>query len=319
MHVRPTDEPWISARSRQLAGIARVSTIDGTVAPESPRWSRFVAGTVTTLIERGYTIGGAEIEIDSTVPAGAGLSSSSALAVALTLTFLPVDAPERSDRREVAQLALATEVAATGVPGGLLDQMASLFGRADHALLLDCRDLSVEPVPLPAEVAVLIMHSGVTRELADSAYADRRAACETAAARIGVPALRDATPEQVADDPIARHVVGENARVREFAAAMRRSDAERLGELLLAGHASLRDDFAVSIPELDLLVDTFVARGAYGARLTGAGFGGCVVALAPADAAIRCLEATAAAYSDASGRIPVGFHARAVAGAGITP
>src|SRR5205085_7911167 len=142
------------------------------------------------------------------------------------------------------------EVAATGVPGGLLDQMASLSGVPGNALLLDCEDLSVEPLPLPPELAVLVVHSGLQRELADSQYAQRRAACEAAAARIGVPTLRHATLGEVGDDPIARHVVTENARVLDFAAALRTGEAAPLGPILLAGHASLRDDFRVSTPEL---------------------------------------------------------------------
>lgn len=319
IEVTPSDGDRIRASSRQLPGEAVVSVTDASVPPDAPRWSRFVAGTVETLVAAGHRVSAADLRIDSSVPAGAGLSSSSALSIALTLALLPPEAPERSDRRGIARLALAAEVAATGVPGGLLDQMASLFGAARHALLLDCRDLSVEPIPMPDDVAVLIVHSGVTRELADSQYAERRRACEAASARLGIPALRDATPEQVASDPFARHVVSENARVLDFAAALRASDPARLGELLLAGHASLRDDYAVSTPELDLLVRTFMEAGAYGARLTGAGFGGCVVALAPATDAIRCLETTRTRYSEASGREPIGFLARPVDGAGRTP
>lgn len=318
IRVTPTTTPWIRARSHQLPDETTVAIDDGSSPEDAPRWSLFVAGTVTTLLARGHRLEGADLDIDSTVPAGAGLSSSSALSIALTLALLPADAPERADRREIARLALAAEVAATGVPGGLLDQMASLFGEAEHALLLDCRDLSVKPVPLPPDLAVLIVHSGVTRELVDSEYAQRRAATEAAAARLGIPALRDASPDQVADDPVARHVVSENARVLEFVANLSRPVPERLGELLLASHASLRDDFAVSTPELDLLVETFVANGAYGARLTGAGFGGCVVALAPVATADRCLDATIDAYGEASGRPATGFHARAAAGAGNT-
>jgi len=196
--------------------------------------------------------------------------------------------------------------------------MASLYGRAGHALLLDCRSLAVEPVPLPTELAILVVHSGIERELADSEYAARRAACEAAAARIGVPALRDATADQVADDPIARHVVSENARVLACVTALRAGDLPAVGAILLAGHASLRDDFRVSRPELDTLVDAFMAHGAYGARLTGAGFGGCVVGLAPAAGSEECLAATLADYRTRSGRTPTGFRVTPVDGAGVT-
>ena len=157
--------------------------------------------------------------------------------------------------------------------------MASVFGRADHALLLDCRTSTVSPVALPRSVSIVVVHSGLPRRLAASAYADRRAACEAAARRLGVPALRDAAPAQVADDPIARHVVSENARVLQFVDALRAGDIGSCGRLMVESHASLRDDFAVSTPELDRLVELALEHGAVGARLTGAGFGGCIVAL----------------------------------------
>ena len=316
IRVTPTDAPSVRAHSAELPGVVEVPT-DGPPGPTQPRWGRFVAGAVQVVRARGHRVGHVELAIHSTVPAGAGLSSSTALSVALVLALLPVDAPERADRELLARLALASEVAATGVPGGLLDQMASLHGRAGHALLLDCRALTVEPVPLPTDLAILVVHSGIERELADSAYAARRAACEAAAARLGVPALRDATAEQVADDPIARHVVSENARVLDCVAALRAGDLERIGAILLAGHASLRDDFRVSRPELDLLVTTFVAQGALGARLTGAGFGGCVVGLARAAVADACLAGTVAEYGRRTGRRAEGFRVTPAGGAGL--
>ena len=150
------------------------------------------------------------------------------------------------------------------------------------------------------------MHSGLPRTLAASEYAERRAACEAAAARLGVDALRDARPDQVEDDPRARHVVSENARVVDAAAALRTGDVNALGPLLLASHASLRDDFEVSTPELDLLVDLLVDSGALGARLTGAGFGGCVVALVQRNHADDLAAKTARRYRDATGIEPVG-------------
>jgi len=312
----PDRDGVVRATSGQLPGAVTVGT-DGTIASGAPRWGRFVAGAVRVVRARGHTVAGTDLAVHSTVPAGAGLSSSTALSVALVLALLPPDAPERDDLDVVARLALAAEVEATGVPGGLLDQMASLRGRAGHALLLDCRSLSFEPVPIPADLAILVAHSGIARELADSEYAARRAACEAAAARLGVPALRDATADQVADDPIARHVVSENARVLECADALRRGDLGAVGRVLLAGHASLRDDFRVSLPELDRLVDEFIAHGALGARLTGAGFGGCVVGLARiADDADACLDATVAAYRAATGLPAAGFRVTAADGAG---
>jgi len=313
----PNADGVVRATSAELPGRVTVDR-DGAIGSDAPRWGRFVAGAVRVLRANGHAVPGADLTVHSTVPAGAGLSSSTALSVALVLALLPVNAPERADRDRLARLALAAEVEATGVPGGLLDQMASLHGRAGHALLLDCRSLSIEPVPLPPGLAILVVHSGIARELADSEYAARRAACEAAAARLGVTALRDATPDRVADDPIARHVVSENARVLECAAALRRGDLAAVGRILLAGHASLRDDFRVSLPELDRLVDEFVAHGALGARLTGAGFGGCVVGLARDTDASACLDATVAAYRSATGLPTTGFRVEAAAGADVT-
>ena len=224
-----------------------------------------------------------EMSVTSTLPSQAGLSSSAAYSIALLLAASH-SAGTPLAGRELALAAQAVEHRATGVPCGVMDQMASVFGRAGHALLLDCRSLDITPVPLRDDVDVLVVHSGVKRRLAGSAYADRRAACEAAASRLGISALRDATLDQVADDPTARHVVSENERVLAFVDALRAGDVGRCGELMCESHASLRDDFRVSIPELDALVERLVTGGALGARLTGAGFGGCVVALVPSEA-----------------------------------
>jgi galactokinase len=290
---------------------------DGSDDPASvePVWGRFVAGAVAALTARGAAVPAYDLAVASTVPLGSGLSSSSALAVALTLA-LGHGAELTLDRRELARVALDAEVRATGVPGGLMDQLAALFGRSGHALLIDCRSLEIEPVPLPRTLAVVVVHSGLPRTLAGSAYAERRAACETAAARLGVATLRDATPDQVRDDPRARHVVSENARVLEFVAALRAGDVNALGPLLLESHESLRTDFEVSTPELDLLVELLVEAGAIGARLTGAGFGGCVVALVQRNHADDLAAKTVARYRAATGLEPVAFDARAVDGAG---
>jgi galactokinase len=242
------------------------------------------------------------------------LSSSSALSVALTLALTDA-AGAHPDQLAVARLALAAEVAATGVPGGLMDQLASLFGRADHALLVDCRTNDVAPIRISRSVAVLVVHSGVPRTLAGTAYAARRAECEAIASRLGIETLRDATTAQVAGDARARHVVAENARVLATAAALPDGDLSVLGPLLLDSHASLRDDYEVSIPELDLLVELLVECGAAGARLTGAGFGGCVVALAQRNHADDVVAKAALRYRAATGMEPLAFVARAVDGA----
>jgi galactokinase len=307
----------VTVRSRELPGEVDVAA-DGSDEPAlvEPAWGRFVAGVVTALAGLGREPVGFDGSVTSTVPAGSGLSSSSALSVALTLAIAEAGDFDWDDLREVAQTALDGEVLATGVPGGLMDQLCSLFGVADHALLIDCRSLTITPVALPRTHAVLVVHTGITRTLAGSAYAERRAACEAAAARLGVPALRDASIDQVRDDPIARHVVTENQRVRDFVAALERGDINALGPLLLASHSSLRDDYAVSTPELDLLVDLLVGNGAIGARLTGAGFGGCVVSLVQRNHADDCAAKTVAAYQEETGHMPHAFVVRAVDGAG---
>jgi len=222
---------------------------------------------------------------------GAGLSSSAAFGVAIALACAEAAGMEIGGR-ELARATQEAEHLASGVPCGIMDQMASVLGRAGHALLLDCRTLDVELVALPPDVAVVVVHSGTPRRLEESAYAERRAACEAAAARLGVATLRDAAADQVAADPIARHVVSENSRVLAFVDALRHGDLTRCGQLMLASHASLRDDFRVSTPDLDALVDRLAQEGAYGARLTGAGFGGCVVSLFDRERAVAVATRT---------------------------
>ncbi len=307
----PRSDRRLRARSAELDGAVDVSS-DGDDAPEAidPAWGRFVAGAVQALTERGARVPGLDLAITSTVPVGSGLSSSSALSVALTLALAGA-AEYALDARDAARAALDAEVRATGVPGGIMDQLTALLAVPEHALLIDCRELAVEPIPLPPELLVVVVHSGLARTLAGSEYAQRRAACEAAAARLGLRALRDATIQQAREDPVARHVVTENARVLEFAAALRAGDVEALGPLLLASHASLRDDYRVSTPQLDLLVELLVDAGALGARLTGAGFGGCVVALCSRAGADGVLSTVMGQYRAGTELEPGGFVVRA--------
>jgi galactokinase len=305
----------VVVRSLEAEDVPSVAA-DGGDDPRTvePRWGRFVAGVVRALARAGRAPVGLDAVVTSSVPPGAGLSSSSALSVALTMAAASAGKLDL-DRRDVARAALEGEVLATGVPGGLMDQLASLFGRPGRALLIDCRTLAVDPVPLPDTHAVLVVHSGVERALGDSAYAERRAACERAARRVGVATLRDAQLTDVADDPRARHVVSENRRVLEAAVALRAGDVSRIGTLMIASHASLRDDFEVSTPELDLLVELLLATGAVGARLTGAGFGGCVVALVQRNHADDVAAKTVLAYGKETGLDATAFVVRAAAGA----
>jgi galactokinase len=281
-----------------------------------PPWGRLVASVLRLLAEGGTEVPGFEASVTSSVPVGSGLSSSAAFAVGVAVTATAL-ARAPADQEVIARIAQAAEQMATGVPCGLMDQLSSVFGRAGHALLLDCRSLSVTPVALPETASVVVVHTGTSRRLEDSAYAQRRAACEAAAARAGVAALRDATFEQVADDPIARHVVSENRRVLEFVDALREHALDRCGVLMLASHASLRDDFSVSTRELDVLVDALCDAGAYGARLTGAGFGGCAVALVDAGAEAQVVADATARYRSVTGLTPMPLVVRAVDGAGL--
>ena len=296
VHVefRPRDDEVVHVESADFDGIFEAS-LDGRehrARTVVPAWSVTVWAVLAVLQQRGSPPVGFDAAITSEIPVGSGLSSSAAFEVAVLLAAADAAGVTLEDQ-ELALAAVEAEHLGSGVPCGVMDQMASVFGRAGHALLLDCRTLAITPVALPSDVAVVVAHSGVPRRLEESAYADRRSACERAATRLDLSTLRDATPPQVASDPYARHVVSENARVLAFVDALRAHDLELCGRLMLESHASLRDDFAVSTSELDTLVDRLVAAGAYGARLTGAGFGGCAVGLCPAKKAARIAEWTA--------------------------
>jgi galactokinase len=243
-----------------------------------PPWGRYVAGVVA---EAKPPVGFSG-RVSSTVPVGSGLSSSAALEVAVALALGVEGSPVA-----VAALCQRAEQRASGVPCGIMDQLASVAGVEGAALLIDCHSLAIEPVALPpvTEAEVVVVHSGVTRELAGSAYAERARQCANAERIVGPLRLARVEDVERINHPVvrarARHVVSENERVRQFAAALATGDLEGAGRLMLASHASLRDDFDVSTPELDALVARLVALpGVFGARLTGAGFGGCVVALA---------------------------------------
>ena len=242
-----------------------------------PPWARFVLAAAARLGVRPAVTG----SITSTLPVGGtGLSSSTALTCAAVLLFGGTGEP-----LELAQLARQAEIDATGVQIGLMDQAASMAGRAGHALLMDCASLRIDHVPVPESIEVLVVHSGHGRELVDSAYNDRQQACARIEAIIGP--LRAAGLDRLAelDDPVlvrrARHVITENARVRAMADALAAADPVTAGAILAEGHASLADDYEVSIPPVDELVARLAATdGIHGARMTGGGFGGSIVALA---------------------------------------
>lgn len=288
---------------------------DGVARSEPAGWTRYAAAVAGLLRERGRPAAGLDATVSSTLPVGAGLSSSAALDVAVGLALCRAAGFELPPL-ELARVAQEAERRAVGVSVGIMDPAASLLGRHGHAVFLDCGAESHRPVPLPAGLALVVLDSGVRRSLEHSGYATRRAELERA-----LPALGGALPSQVTVEAAEaaalaagvdetarrrlRHVVSENERVRAFVRALEAAggpDRATLGALFRESHASSRDDFEVSIPELDLLARLAEESGAIGARLTGGGFGGSVVALADADSADELAAAIAAAYAERTGR-----------------
>lgn len=306
----------VRVRSLDLEGVLEIPA-DGSVEPRSvqPAWGRYVAGVLRELAVRGRPAAGMDAVLASDVPLGAGLSSSAALEVAVALALCAA-ATWELDRVELAQACRAGEESGTGVPCGIMDQLASLAAVECAALLIDCRSLEITPVAIPPTLGVFAVHSGVSRALASGEWAQRRHACEELARELGIPALRDATHEHAEQHPLARHAFSENARVLEAVEALAADDRERLGRIFLASHASLRDDVRVSTRELDLLVEELVSAGAYGARLTGGGFGGCVLGIADVDAADSITETAMRRYRTATGLVPTRYECRPVSGAG---
>lgn len=255
----------------------------GTPTSAATGWARYVAAVAH---EARPSIG-LRGTVRSTLPAGSGLSSSAALEIAVFLALTGHQPTSPAEQLGVALACQAAEHSATGVPCGLLDQLAILGGRSECATVVDAFARTATPVPMPAGLAVWVIHSGVARTLETSAYAQRRAECEAAEARIGPLRLAAPADAEALSDPVlrrrARHVVSENQRVRSYVEELQRSsgpDIEALGALSVESHRSLADDFAVSSPVLDELVDALLTQpGVTGARLTGAGFGGCVLAI----------------------------------------
>jgi galactokinase len=253
-------------------------------------WRAFVRGVAAELQAAGNVLRGAQLTIRGDVPRGSGLSSSAALEVALALALLAnSDAPE-PDRRDLARLCSRVENDWVGAQTGLLDQLAALFGQEGHALRLDCRDLSIEPVALDLRGWTLaVASSGHEHVHAGSGYNDRRVECRAACEALGIASLRDAPPDAPDRLPApldrrVRHVLTENARVEAAVAALRDGDLEGLGALLDASHASLRDDYEVSVDAVERTVARLKDAGAAGARIVGGGFGGSVLALFPPEA-----------------------------------
>ena len=309
------------------AEIPLESAGDPTISAGLPGWTRYLQGVLAGFLARGAAVPAFDAVVDSTVPLGGGLSSSASLEVALA-TLLAALSETRIESLELALLCQRAEHDFAGVPCGVMDQCASALCTADHLLLLDCRSLAVEQVPFARDdIVVLVSNSNVRHALNDGEYGRRRSDCEQAARVLAVPLLRDATAAQVAAarealgprvHARARHVVTEIDRTRRAAAAITAGRWAELGLLMAESHASLRDDYEVSCPELDLLVDLAAAApGVIGTRLTGGGFGGCTVTLVEAASAHAVMDAVARGYRRHTGRECTMFTTRPAQGAMI--
>ena len=324
---------WISLRTRADRSVRVISLdmgedqrfdLDDLPRPQGARWIDYIIGVAWALQRGGYRLTGWEGVVSGDVPIGSGLSSSAALELATARAFHCVS----GFAWDAAAMALACQAAENnwlGVNCGIMDQMVSAAGVEDRALLIDCRSLECTTAPLPEGTAVVILDTGTRRGLVDSEYNQRRAQCEAAARHFGIAALRDFDAATFAKRALelnalsrarARHVIHENERTLRARDAMDRSDAVALGKLMIESHISLRDDFEVSSPALDAIVDCAnIDDACYGARMTGAGFGGCAVALARADDANAFARRVAAKYQIATGNEPAVYVTRASRGA----
>jgi galactokinase len=295
-----------------------------------PEWARYPLGVAWALLAASGTdpsaVTGVDLAFASNVPIGAGLSSSAAIegatAVALADTW-GLDL----DRVSLAKVGRRAENEAVGAPTGIMDQMASLLGRADAAIFLDCRSLDAQVIDLgfaDAGLELVVIDTGVKHSHATGGYGERRAACERGAAALGVPALRDVAPAdlprlaELVDDVTfrrVRHVVTENQRVLDTVRTLREQGPAAIGDLLVASHASMRDDFEISVPELDTAVEAALSAGAVGARMTGGGFGGAAIALVSHDEVQAVTDAATAAFAAAGFTAPTIFTVTPSAGA----
>jgi galactokinase len=328
---RPTDDRRVELHSAE-SEVPLAFSLDGVGAPDGA-WGDYVKGTALEMAAAGLRTVGLRGVLASTVPVGAGLSSSAALELAACWALSGPGAPG-ADGLTLARLSQRAENDYVGMRCGIMDQFASANGVEDAAVLLDCRTLAHRTVPLPAGLVLVVAHTGVPRSLSGSAYNERRAQCEQAVAVIAahipsVHALRDVDPPMLTRyaaelDPVverrARHVVEENARVLAAEVALREGDLDEVGRLFAASHASLRDLYEVSCPELDLMVEIGAGTpGVVAARMTGAGFGGCTVSLVRPDALEPLRARIEGEYAQRTGRTPRVWAVRAVSGAGALP
>jgi galactokinase len=286
-------------------------------------WLNYVKGVAWALQDAGHSLAGFDAVIYGDVPIGAGLSSSASIEVATAKAMITASGLNVTDT-EMAQICQRAENQWMGVSCGIMDQMISVFGKAGHALFIDCRSLETKFVKMPSETAIIVMDTATRRELLESRYNDRRRECEEAAQRFGKPFLRDVSIEDFFAAPAmkptvksrAKHVIFENERAEQAASELRAS-AEALGELMNQSHDSLRDDFEVSSKSLDTMVEIARQHKAYGARMTGAGFAGCAIALVKQTDAAAFMQAVYNDYQQQTGLSPMLFAATASGGAEI--
>jgi galactokinase len=324
----PSDADTLIVRSDTEHGAVRIPlhTSPGGVTG----WAAYVAGMMWALRCAGHRVVGGEMSIASEVEIGSGLSSSAALECAVLGAVMKATGND-IDRVEQARIAQASENDYVGVPSGLLDQLASLFGEPQRAMLIDFQAVSVRHVPFDPDafgVALLLIDSHARHRHAGGEYAALRASCERVAAELGVSTLRDVQDRGLSaldavTDPVdahrARHVLTENRRVLDFVAALGECDFVQAGRILTASQASMRDDFGITTEHIDVIAGTAVRAGALGARMTGGGFGGCVIALAPFESVEAVNGAVQSAVRNAGYPEPTVTRTHAGAGAGPTP
>ncbi|KAA1188406.1 galactokinase [Pseudohalioglobus sediminis] len=310
--VRPREDRVINVVALDWDAQTDRFDLDSKVASHpTQQWSNYVRGVAVELLKRGYDLRGCDLAITGNVPQGAGLSSSAALEVGLAKALLLASGLDASPLA-LAKVGQAAENDFVGCACGIMDQLISAAGIAGQALAIDCQDLSMIPVSLPGTLSLLMINSNVKRGLVDSEYNTRRQQCEAVAAHFGASSLRHVSLEQLAAaagelDPVAanraQHVLEENQRVLDSVTALEQGNLPRLGELMAASHASMRDLFAITTPEIDLLVEILagVAGEQGGARMTGGGFGGCVVALLPEHLVAPAIAAVAGRYQAETG------------------
>jgi galactokinase len=306
----PEARPTLRIHSEERGETAEFEIASLASLQPARAWTDYPIGVAQELLKAGFPIAPANLTIRSTVPEGAGLSSSAALEVACALAFLlgrPI-AP-----LDLARLCQRAERNFVGMPCGIMDQYISIFGRENSAVEIDCRTLGHRLVALPADISFMAVNTMVKHALAASAYKDRVAECAAAGRDLGVSSLRDAA---ASDNPRARHVISENARVHHFVDAAARGDVESMGRLMVASHRSLQHDYEVSCTELDFLVDTALAiDGVLGSRMTGGGFGGCTVTLLRAGAEEPFRRRISSAYQQKFGAAPAIYSCVPSAGA----